>query len=446
MTKVDDLDRRRSPRRKPQVPARREPKWTEPADPLVEEEGEDDDRPRPIILAGSQTDYAERLHERRRSLVRQMVIRLSVFVLLPTLLVGVYYAFIASPRYVSEARLTIHAKEEAATSVFSAFVGVAGSSGTKEIYVLQNYITSPEALVTLDQWLNIRGHYSDDSVDWWSRLDPDASKEEMAKYFAKRVEAEIEPDGQILIIRTEGFDPEFSASLAHSLLTLSEELLNKMAERAREDAVSFARRELTNAEDRLREVRLRILDFRNQHGELNPESTAATITGIVAGMEQELAAGRAELAQVQSYMQSDSAKVIALRTKIATLERQIAAERDRLASPEGRRPPPKPSRPTTPVAKGGQVYAEILNAYQALVVEEEFARRAYEAAFSGLEVARADAARKHSYIIDFVSPSVPQEAIRPEGLLDTATAFAVLLVCYLVIGFLISAIREHARV
>lgn len=444
MTKTDDLARRRSPRRKTQVPDRREPRWDEPAEPLDDEEDEDDDeRPRPVLTA-TQTDYADRLHERRRALVRRMILRLSVFVLLPTLLVAMYHAFIASPRYVSEARVTVHAKDEAATSMFSAFLGVAGSSGSKEIYVLQNYVTSPEALGTLDQWLNIRGHYSGDGVDWWSRLDEDASKEKLADYYAARVEAEIEPDGQILIIRTEAFDPEFSASLSQSLLTLSEELLNKMAERAREDAVSFARRELATAEDRLRGIRLKLLEFRNQHGELNPQSTAATITGIVSTMEQQLASARAELAQVQSFMQSDSPKVIALRTRIGTLERQIAAERSRLAAPEEKRPAAQPALPSA--AKDGQVYAEILNAYEALLIEEEFARLAFEAAFTGLEVARADAARKHSYIVDFVSPHVPEEAIRPDGLTETLTAFAMLLIGYLVVGFLISAIREHARV
>ncbi len=457
MTKIDDLVKGRSPRREPAAPQRPEPQWEAPDAPRDRNVDVDDDdeeeRGYAALPAGTLTDYAQRLQERRRSLLRRMVIQLSIFVLLPTLLVGVYYGTIASPRYLSEARLTVQAKSEAVTSMFSAFLGPTGGSAAKELYILQNYITSPEALGNLDKWLDLRGHYSSEQVDWWSRLKSDASEEDFQAYYADRIEAEIATDGEILTIRAEAFEPELATSIAESLLSLSEELLNKLAERAREDAVSFARREVATAEERLRDIRLRLLDFRNLHGELNPVNSAATISGIVATIEQDLASARAELAQLRTFMQEDSPRVIALRTRIAILQSQMGTERSRLATPDGgtgaarqERPATTPSpSPNARPAQEGEIYSTILNGYETLLIEEEFARRAYEAAFTGLEVARADAARKHSYIVDFVPPGVPQEALRPERLTETATAFAVLLVGYLIGGFLIGALREHAR-
>ena len=84
--------------------------------------------------------------------------------------------------------------------------------------------------------------------------------------------------------------------------------------------------------------------------------------------------------------------------------------------------------------------------FEPLVLEKEFAQKAYESALASLELARAEAAQQHRYLAIIVSPSKPDEATHPERLLNIFTIFMVTLTLFGIGSLLIAAIREHARI
>ena len=66
----------------------------------------------------------------------------------------------------------------------------------------------------------------------------------------------------ILSFEIRAYTPEDAQTLANAVLTASVELVNALSENAREDAVRFAKDELDNAERRLREIRVQMLQRR----------------------------------------------------------------------------------------------------------------------------------------------------------------------------------------
>jgi capsule polysaccharide export protein KpsE/RkpR len=77
-------------------------------------------------------------------------------------------------------------------------------------------------------------------------------------------------------------------------------------------------------------------------------------------------------------------------------------------------------------------------------LEQEFAKEAYLAAQQGVAVARADAARKLNYLVDFVAPSRPDRPTRWFAITYVATAFLGSLFLYAVGSLIIGALRDQA--
>ena len=74
---------------------------------------------------------------------------------------------------------------------------------------------------------------------------------------------------------------------------------------------------------------------------------------------------------------------------------------------------------------GGTTLSGQVAAYEELLVEREFAEKAYVSALSTLEKARVDAAQQQRYLATFVPPSLPQEALYPRRVLNAFMVLAV---------------------
>jgi capsular polysaccharide transport system permease protein len=90
----------------------------------------------------------------------------------------------------------------------------------------------------------------------------------------------------------------------------------------------------------------------------------------------------------------------------------------------------------------GTPFSKVLEQYSALQLEEEFAKNAYQEAQQGLAIARADAARQQSYLVDFAPPYLPDKASFTIPVLYTFTVFVSSLVLF-GIGSLIAGAFRH---
>lgn len=374
----------------------------------------------------------QRHSELRRRKSRVLILQAIVLVLIPTLLAGAYYGLIATPRFVSTSQAKIEKAQgsmAAAGILESALPLLGGNSSTAHISLVRDYIRSPQILTELQAVLDLRGSYTSEDIDWLSRLDKNATDEEFLDYYRDRLRVSVDQQNGALTLEVEGFTAEDAQATATAILTLSDQLLNDLSAQARDDAVSFAQREVRNAEDRLAKARLALTRYRNKSGQLDPTRSAEALGSIVAGLESQLATARTELVQMQQFMRPDSIPIVAKKSQIEALEKQIAQETKRLAAEGG--------------IKNNRPLADSLEEYSALKIEEEFATQAYTAAAANLELSRAEARRKILYLVPFVKPTLADEATRPDIPRSIATVFVIALLAFGIFKLLTAAIREH---
>ncbi|MBX2838410.1 MAG: hypothetical protein KTR35_16250 [Gammaproteobacteria bacterium] len=346
---------------------------------------------------------------------------------IPTLLATIYYGFVASDIYVSEARFAVRsAKGASAVSGISALLSSTGipSSGQDSLVVM-NYSNSLDMFNEVQAKVPFKEHFSNDDIDVLARLDPEASNREMLEYFGRQVELHRDTLSDVITLKARAFDPQFAQQLASLVIELNENLVNRLSTRIEEDALSSARIAIEEAEARLRKASHSITQFRNQHDSLSPAAESSALLSRVAGIEAQLSETRAQLIEKGAYMRNTSPDIVSLKNRVNALERQLALEK------------------STAMGGANAPLSNLLEDYQPLVLEEQIAQEHYTATLTTLEVARQDAARKKQYLLTFVQPSLPNSAEEPRRFQKILTVAVFSFLVYLISGLLWSALKDH---
>ena len=355
-----------------------------------------------------------------------------VFVVIPTLVTAVYYGFIASDIYISEAKYSVRSNSESGTSGFLQSVVSLGNqdNSLEDTLIIQEYISSRDMLVELDKRLGLREHFSSKNLDILSRMDDDSSTEDFLEYYRKMTEIGVDSSANIITIRTHSFDPQMSQNIAREIIDLSEKLVNKLSDRIVNDSLQFARSELENAENLVRAANDSLTKFRSESHSIDPGQETSAVLGIVTSMETQLAIARAELNEKSSFMRTDSPQIKVLRGKVNALSSQVIKERKRLNSGEG----------------SDVDYTKLIDGYAPLLLEQELTKLRYTSTLTSLEAARIEAQGKQRYLISFVAPNIPDEALKPERLYSILVTFFGLSIMYAIGSLVWAAIKDHMRI
>ncbi len=379
--------------------------------------------------------YAVALVERRRSRSRRLVAWFALIVLLPTLLTAVYTLFVATPRYTSDFELTYQTyrgPSSLASGLVQSVTGTAQNNMVDLGTIVYEYLRSATLADKLDRDLDLRQRFGGSQIDWLARLDPDASREAFLDYFRSRVQVSQGLGGYVKV-DVDAFDPAFAQTLAKAILAAADDMVDDLTARARANEVKFAEAELGREEDRVRKARTAMTDFQNKQGDQDPTRAANQLGTIVGSIEGQLAEARGQLTTTAGQLAANSPIVVQLKAKIVALEGQLKSEQDRLAS---NKPAPSGSGAATP-------YSQVLDDYQALQLEQEFAKNAYMAAQQGLAVARADAATKQNYLVDFIQPDLPQHESYTYPVEATVTVFLSALLLFAFGSLVMGAARDQ---
>jgi len=355
---------------------------------------------------------------------------------LPTLLATLYFGFVAAPQYVAEARFAVRGAEEAATptdaiSALSGFGGVA-TGIVSDSYIVAQYITSTQIVGNLQRSVDLRRAYTSDKADFVAKYRPydfEDTIEHLATYWNSVAWVYYEPLSGIISFTVRAFTPEDALKIAKEAVRESENVVNKLSERAREDAISLAKQEQARAELRLKVARKSVQDYRDRKGQTDPVTTAAAKSTLVATLEMELAKAEADIAGRTAFLSKDSPSVRVARQTADALRSQIEQERAKIGALETKNPK--------------VLMSTDLTEYEGLQTELTFAQKAYETASVQVEATRVRAEQQTRYLATFVEPHLPEDSLYPKRLqmillvmLCSALAWAIgVLVFY--------GIRDH---
>lgn len=383
---------------------------------------------------------ASKVSEPRASLTpqqkrrRRLLMSAILFVFIPSFAAAVYYTVIAANQYAVEVRFAVRGVDTVSgPDLLGMFAGAATSNSTlTDAYILMDYIHSKEILLRMSEELDIQKIFDHPNADFLAAFSsPGAPTEEFLDYWKRMVRTSLDSSSRILTVEVRAFDPDDAVKVAQTILHLSEKLVNELSERARQDAVYSASQEVARMEDRLRRSGEALRAFREKQQDIDPSMTAQANLQRLSAIQSQINEARARLASQRTYMQESAPPVQFTLSQIRALEQQLKTERERLGKGEDA------------LGKSQGTLSGVVEDYQGLLLEQEFAQKAYVSALSSLERARVTADQQQRYLGTFVPPRKPEAAIYPMRLVNTAIFIILDLICWAIGVLAVYAVRDH---
>lgn len=355
--------------------------------------------------------------------------RLFLFtVAIPTTLACLYFGLMASDVYISESRFVIRSPQrQAPTGLGAMLQGVGFSSSQGDTYSVHDFLSSRDALATLDQELQLRAAFGGDGIDRLSRfngLGLDNSFEALYRFYQKHITLNLDTSSSISSLQVRAFTPDDAFRLNERLLEIGEGMVNQLNERGRQDLIRFATVEVAAAEQRVKDASQAVSNYRSSQTVFDPEKQSSLQFQQISKLQDELIATKTVLSQMKAFT-SENPQIPALNNKIVSLQQQISAETAKITGDDH-----------------SSLSSKSVD-YERLILERAFAEKQLATVLASLEQARNDAQRKQLYLERIVQPSKPDMALEPRRLKAIASTLALGLIMWGILTLLVAGVREH---
>lgn len=359
------------------------------------------------------------------ALLRRRTFRIAAAV---SLLAVIYWGFVASDRFVSEAHVIVQRTDIANSQTvdFSSLIsGVAGGNHADQ-FLLRDYLLSVDMLKKLDAKLDLRGHYSDTSHDILSRMwDANEEMELFYRYYLSRVSIEFDERAGILVIKAQAYDPKTATAITSMLVKEGERYMNELAHRLANEQVQFLEQQVAQRSKEALQARQQVIEFQNKNGLVSPEGTIESMTATINKLEAQVIDLKANRGALLGYLSAKAPSVVKLNLQIKAIEKQIEEEQSRLTAPAG---------------KSLNITVE---EFQRLQLAAEFAQDVYKTALVALEKGRVEATRIIKKVSILQEPTQPQYPLEPRRLYNLVVFILVALILAGIIHLLAAIINDH---
>jgi capsular polysaccharide transport system permease protein len=369
-----------------------------------------------------------------------------VFVVFTSVLAIVYYAFVASPQYASEARFVVRSAEvllaDTMNPISSSGVATAqpqvqltASTSVTEryplplqnAYIVAQYIRSQAIVKDLSKTLDLREIFSRPEADFWARLPNDASSEQLVDYWRRMIRSYVDGPSAIVTFQVRAFRPDDALKLAQEITRLSEQLVNEISRRSRQDIMRASEEEVRQADAQLRLALQELQVARDAEGILDPTKAADDTGKLLLQLMGEKIRVEGELLAATRTLSPNAPSVRYLRSRVEILEAQIANLKATLTGNDG------------PIRN----IAASLRRFEELERNRFVADKLLTVAEESLSRARKRAERQNLYFMVFVPPALPVEAEYPERLEYSILLPMAFLVLWGIGALLFAAVEDH---
>ena len=364
------------------------------------------------------------VHRRRRNILA-LVARLTAFIILPTLIGLYYFAFVATPSYATKSEFIVQQAESQAAA--GGLLGGTALATSQDSIMVQDFLTSREALLRLDQEFGYRAHFSAPSIDAIQRIPADATNEALFKHYQNNVIVSFDTTEGVLRMEVSALSPEMSQTFSEALISYAEERVDKVTERKRSDQMQGAREGFDEAEAKMVAAQERVLELQQQLGVLDPASESTSLMNQISNFEVQLAEKRLQLQQLLDNAQPNRARVAGTEGDISRLETLVADLRSQL---------------TNGNAREGSL-AAISARLRMAEVDLETRTLMMQEALQTMEAARMEASRQVRFLSLGVAPIPPDEPTYPRVFENTLITFLVFGALYLLGSITAGILREQ---
>ena len=336
-------------------------------------------------------------------------------VALPCLAFAAYIFFVASPQYVAEARFTVR----------GGMTGMAEGKGVpialivQDTQVILNYMKSRAMVEALNRSVRFEDLYESDDIDWLSRLAPHKPIEKVVKYWTKHSKLSVQMPSGIIEFTVRAFSPENAVKVANAALDASEQLVNQMNDKMREDAVALAETERQRAQSSLAQAMAKLQSTRNEEGMLDPKEQNSAVMDLISTVETEKIKLQQQYDTNRRYVRVDAPQMHNLQTKLDAAQKQLDALKAQV------------TRSPTAKNDGKNVLSGSTSKLDYAKLEDTIAEKIYAGSMAALEQAKLLAEAKLLYLNTFVRPVEAQQSEYPKRgtdmLLFALAAFGIWL-------------------
>jgi capsular polysaccharide transport system permease protein len=366
--------------------------------------------------------------KRRRAKTLEMIVRMAVFVALPTLLAGFYFYNIATPFYATKTEFIIQ-KADPVGSPNAGLGGLAASpmANAQDSITVQGYLQSQAAMMRLDEDNGFRTKYSDPSIDRLQRLDPEASNTAAYKKYRKNIKISFDPTEGIVKMEVIAPNPQVAVDISKSLISYAEEQVDQLTARQRDDQMAGAQKSYQEAEAKLDAANERVVILQEKNKVLSSDVEISLITSQIGALDAQLSQDRLSLAQMESNENPNVARMEPLKRRITTLESEIAILRSKL----------------TENSADGLSIARVQSELFVAQADVETRRALLAKSLEAMETARTAANRQTRYLSISVNPIAADEAAYPRAFENTLVVLLIFAGLYLILSMTAAVLREQ---
>ena len=365
---------------------------------------------------------------RRRRRLLLLGLRMLVFVLLPTFMAGWYFYRIATPMYAIKAEFVIQQAGPANSggALGGLFSGM-GIATSQDSIAVQGYLQSREAMARLEKDVGFRSHFQQTGIDPLQRLAPDASLEAAYDIYRRFVRISYDPSEGIVRMEVVAADPKIAAAWAEHLIRYSEEQIDHLTQRLREDQMRDAQTGYDKAQTDLADSQTRLIELQEKFKVLSSETEIGLLTSQIAQLETQMTQDRLSLAQMESNESPNQARMDPIKRRLATMEDEIAQLRAKM----------------TESGTGGTSLAQVQG--QLLVAQSDLQTRQMilAQALQSMETSRVEANRQVRYLSLAVTPTPTDAPAYPRAFENTFATLLIMLGIYLMVSMTAAILREQ---
>jgi capsular polysaccharide transport system permease protein len=352
-----------------------------------------------------------------------------LLVALPTCLAVAYFTLLAADRYESEARFVLRSPGRTISAQLPNILQAAGiARASDDGYIVREFLESRDAMEVLEKNADLKAAYAAGGHDFiWKfpNFFTSMTDEGLYWHYQRMMSADFDNTTGVSTLKMQAFAPEAAQRLAAALLEAAEGLINRLNERARQDAISLAEAEMERMKARALAAQAALTAFREREQLVDPSQVTLAVLETIAKLSVEAATLSVQIGELEKTSRN-SPQITPLRSRRSAIEAQIATERHRLAG-------------------DAQAIAPRIAEYERLMLEREFAAKALLTAMTALETARVEAQRQQVYLEKVATPARPDYPAYPWRIV---WCLATLLAGYLtwrMWRILIKDTVEHAK-
>ena len=369
----------------------------------------------------------QEIARRRKKKLALLAARMLVFVGLPTLIAGLYFAAVATPLYSTKSEFVIQTAEPPAASGLGGLLTGTPAANMQDSIIVQGYLMSRDAMLRLEDDVGFRAAFQGSHMDALQSLPDDANMDETYEVYQKRIQISYDQTEGLIKMEVIAPDPQISVEWSEKLISYAEEQVDHMSKRKRDNTMQDAQKNYEEAEAAVLAAQRRVIELQEKFKVLSSDVEVTLLTQQIGSLESQLTQERLSLAQMEANETPNQARMEPVKRRIATLEEQIAILRAKLTEGDA----------------GGESLARIQGELLIAQADVQTRQMLMAQALQAMENSRVEANRQVRYLSVSVSPVPTDTPAYPRSFENTLVTMLILLGIYLMVSMTISILREQ---